>query len=410
MILFDHIRHALRALQANRLRSLLTMLGIIIGVTAVLVVMAVGAGAQRVVIEQMRTLGANLLLIKRGSAQREGVRLGGGTRPTLTEEDAASIRWDISGVAVAAPVVYSKAQLVHRNRNWSTTVQGITPDFLIAREWQIANGRVFAPHESAGAFKVSLLGATAADKLFGAKEPVGQVIRLADVPFTVLGVLHRKGETSAGADQDDRILIPLSTAKIRVLGSSRRRLHSIDYILVKVTEADRLDEVDREIRRLLRQRHRLRPDEPEDFTITNLAERQASTEKAAGVLGFWLAAVASVSLLVGGISIMNIMLVSVSERTREIGVRLAVGARPRDIRNQFLAEAVAMSLFGGAIGIALGSATAVIIGALGDVPVLIRPQAILLAFGFAAAVGIGFGFFPAFRASRMDPIAALRFE
>jgi len=409
-MIFTHLRNAVQALRVNRLRSLLTMLGIIIGVAAVISVMAVGAGAQSEVIKEMRTLGANLLLIKPGSAERSGVRLGSGTRPTLTEEDARAIRGDVAWVAVAAPFVYSKTQVVRGNANWSTRVQGITSDFLVAREWDLAAGRAFAPQETEGASKVALLGATVVERLFGAHDPVGQIIRVADVPFTVIGVLGRKGETSTGGDQDDRILIPLSTAKIRVLGSSRMRRRSIDYILVKVTDADRLGEAEREIVSLLRQRHRLLPDEPGDFTVRNLAEMQASREKAAGVLGFWLAAVASVSLLVGGISIMNIMLVSVSERTREIGVRLAVGARPRDIRNQFLVEAVLLSLLGGIVGIALGMGAAILIGALGGVPVLIRLEAIMLASGFAAAVGIFFGFFPASRASRLDPIRALRFE
>ncbi len=410
MMFFNHLRNALQALRVNRLRSLLTMLGIIIGVTAVISVMAVGAGAQSEVIKQLRTLGANLLLVKPGSAERSGVRLGSGTRPTLTEEDARAIRGDVPWAAVVAPFVYAKTQVVRGNANWSTSVQGVTSDFLLAREWELAAGRTFASQETEGAFKVVIIGATVVERLFGAHDPMGQIIRVADVPFTVIGVLRRKGETSTGGDQDDRILIPLSTAKIRVLGSSRMRRRSVDYILVKVNDADRLGEAEREIVKLLRQRHRLMPDEPEDFTVRNLAEMQASREKAAGVLGFWLAAVASVSLLVGGISIMNIMLVSVSERTREIGVRLAVGARPRDIRNQFLVEALLLSLLGAIVGIVLGMGAAVLIGALGDVPVLIRPGAIMLASGFAAAVGIFFGFFPASRASRLDPIAALRFE
>jgi putative ABC transport system permease protein len=406
----SHVSNAVQALRANGLRSLLTMLGIIIGVAAVISVMAVGAGAQSRVIEEMSTLGANLLLIKPGSAERAGARLGSGTRPTLTEDDARAIRTDVSSVLIVAPFVYARAQAVRGNRNWSTRVQGITADYLGAREWGLEAGRGFALEEAQRAAKVAILGATVADRLFEGIDPLGQVLRVADVPFTVIGLLARKGETSTGGDQDDRIMIPLSTAKIRVLGSSRRRLRSIDYLLVKVGDLSRMDEAQREIAGLLRQRHRLLQDEPDDFAITDLTELQASREAAAGVLGFWLAAVASVSLLVGGVSIMNIMLVSVSERTREIGVRLAVGARRRDIRNQFMVEAVILSLLGAIMGTALGIGAALLLGELGDLRVEVRPEAILLAAGLAVAVGIFFGLYPASRAARMDPINALRFE
>ena len=409
-MLLSHLSNAVQALRANSLRSLLTMLGIIIGVAAVISVMAVGAGAQRRVMEEMSTLGANLLLIKPGSAELAGVRLGSGTQPTLTEDDARAIRAEVSSVGIVAPFVYARAQAVRGNRNWSTRVQGITGDYLDAREWELAAGRGFASEEAQRAAKVAILGATVADHLFEGVDPVGRVLRVADVPLTVVGLLARKGETSTGGDQDDRVMIPLSTAKIRVLGSSRRRLRSVDYLLVKVGDLSRMEEAQREITALLRQRHRLLQDEPDDFAITDLAELKESREAAAGVLGFWLAAVASVSLLVGGVSIMNIMLVSVSERTREIGVRLAVGARRRDILNQFMVEAVILSLLGAIVGTALGIGAALLLGELGDLRVAIRPEAILLAAGLAVAVGIFFGLYPATRAARMDPITALRFE
>jgi putative ABC transport system permease protein len=410
MILFAHLRNALRALRINALRSLLTMLGIIIGVSAVISVMAVGAGAQQRVIEQLRSLGANLLLVVPGSADTGGARLGSGTQETLTLGDAEAILQDVPSIVTAAPALFTRAQIVRGNLNWSSVVQGATPEFLIAREWQVAAGRAFGPEEMDRAAKVALLGVIVAQKLFGSEDPVGQVIRVANTPFTVIGVLGWKGQTSSGKDQDDVVMIPLATAKIRVLGSSRTGFDAVHYVIVKVTEPERMDAVAQEIRQLLRQRHRLQPELPDDFDIRNLAEMQETREKASGVLGFWLSVVASVSLVVGGISIMNIMLVSVSERTGEIGLRLAVGAHPRDIRYQFLVESVMLSVFGATVGIALGIGAAIVIGAFGDVPVLIRPGAILLASGFAVATGIFFGLYPAVRASRLDPITALRSE
>ena len=410
MIVLGHLSDAAHALRANPLRSSLTMLGIIIGVAAVIAVMAVGAGAKQIVIDELRNIGANLLMIYPGSASTGGARLGGGTQASLTLGDADAIREELPGLVSVAPMLYSRAQVVHGNLNWSTRIQGVTPEIFVAREWRLSAGRTFSPSEWQGSGKVALLGATVVEELFGARNPLGQLIRVANTPFSVVGLLAPKGQSASASDQDDRIMIPFSTARGRVEGLAAARFDAIDYIMVKVARTDRMAAAEQVIGRLLRQRHRLMPGMRDDFEVKNLAEMREKKEKASGVLGFWLATVASVSLLVGGISIMNIMLVSVSERTREIGLRLAVGARPRDIQQQFLIEAVVLSLLGALVGILLGLGAALLIGAIGEVPIVIRPSAILLASGFAATTGILFGFYPAYRASRMDPISALRFE
>ncbi len=404
------VRTAFRALKVNKLRSGLTMLGIIIGVAAVVTMIAVGDGAQTRVAEQIRSLGANLLLVRPGSLTTRGVRLAAGSSPTLTEDDAGAIESEVPAVVVAAPGVAERVQVVHGNLNWSTIVVGVTPAFLVAREWEVALGRPIT-HEDVGvAGKVALIGETVAERLFGGAYPVGQPVRVANTPFTVVGVLAHKGPNTRGNDQDDVLMIPLSTAKIRVLGSAHANRRSVQFVSVKVYTEEAMAEAEQQIRHLLRQRHRLQPDEPDDFTVRNLAELMKTRQEASRVLMMLLFAVASVSLVVGGISIMNIMLVSVTERTREIGLRLAVGARRRDVRNQFLIEALTLSLIGGIVGVALGVAGAALVAALAGWPILLRVEAILLAFGFAAAVGIFSGFYPARKASRLEPIVALRFE
>jgi putative ABC transport system permease protein len=409
-MLTDDLQDALRSLRTNTLRSALTMLGIIIGVTAVVVVMAVGAGARAQVIENIRSLGANLLLVSPGSAATGGVRLGSGTEASLTEGDAEAIGREIPGVSTVAPFIFTRTQVVRGNLNWSTRVQGVTPEVLVAREWPLAAGRGFSAQELRAAAKVALVGATVVAEVLPDMDPVGQVVRVAGAPFTVVGVLARKGEASSGNDQDDILMIPLRTAQVRILGKQRTRFQAVDYIMVKVAAADQMKAVAAAVRGLLRQRHRLLPDASDDFRVRDLAEMQARSEKASGVLGFWLTVVASVSLLVGGISIMNIMLVSVTERTREIGLRLALGARPEDIRDQFLLEATALSLIGALAGVGLGTLAAWLIGMLGAIEVLIQPQAMLLAAGFALAVGLFFGLYPAWRAAHQNPVDALRFE
>ena len=401
---------AVGSLFAHPLRSALTVLGVIVGVAAVVAVMAVGEGAREHIIAQIQSLGGNLLLVTPDSASNQGVRLGSGSGESLTESDASAIAQEVPGVLHTAPSIYRRAQVVRGNTNWSTTVQGITNDYLLAREWRLSAGRPFSSIDQVRAAKVALLGQTLVERLFSDSDPIGELIRVDGAPFQVIGVLDAKGQSSSGADQDDKVLIPLSSARVHVIGSSRVRMGMVQYVMVKVDQAERLEPAAEDIARLLRQRHGLAPEDQDDFSIRNLADVQASREAASGVLTFWLSAVASVSLVVGGISIMNIMLVSVSERTREIGLRLAVGARPADIRNQFLAEAVALSLAGAILGLIIGTAAAWVLGAVQGLPVLIRPWSLSVAAGFALVTGVFFGLYPAVKAARLAPADALRVE
>jgi putative ABC transport system permease protein len=403
-------RIAVRALRVNKLRSALTMLGIVIGVGAVITMVAVGAGAQARVAEQIQSLGSNMIIVLSGSILSGGVRMGSGSQLTITEDDAWAIQREIPAVAAAAPTSRGGAQVVYGNLNWATGIQGVTLEFFTAREWDVADGRLFSQEEVEGAGKVALVGLTVAGNLFGDSDPLGQVIRIKNVPFTVIGTLERKGQTTFGQDQDDTVLIPLSTAKRKVLGQSQANARSVGSIAVKVREARAMPEAEQEIRGLLRQRHRLQAFQDDDFNIRNLTEVLQSQEASSRVLTLLLAAIASVSLLVGGIGIMNIMLVSVTERTREIGLRMAVGARGRDILLQFLVEAVTLSLIGGAIGIAMGLAGSYSIAYFAQWRTLVSTEAVFVAFAFAAAVGVFFGFYPARKAAALNPIDALRYE
>jgi putative ABC transport system permease protein len=398
------------ALRSNRLRTALTALGVIIGVGAVVTMMAVGAGAQVRVAEQIRSLGSNLIIVMSGSITSGGVRLGSGTLLTITEDDARAIQRDVPSVEVAAPTVRGGVQAVVGNSNWSTAMQGVTPEYFQARDWGVTAGRLLTTEDVDAAGKVILLGQTVADNLFGGSDPLDQTVRIKTVPFTVVGVLARKGQSARGEDQDDTVIIPISTAKKKVLGVSPANARSVGGILVKVADPTRMGEAEVQIRELLRQRHHLQPNQDDDFALRNLSEVLASQEASSRVLSLLLAAVAAVSLVVGGIGIMNIMLVSVTERTREIGLRRAVGARRRDILGQFLIEAVFVSLAGGLIGIAVGVASSYVIAYFFQWSVLVSWSAILPAFLFAAAVGIFFGYYPARKASRLNPIEALRHE
>jgi len=404
------VRIALRSLRVNKLRSALTMLGIIIGVGAVITMVAVGSGAQARVAEQIQSLGSNLIIVLSGSVTAGGVRMGTSSQQTITEDDAAAIAREIPAVQVSAPSVRGNAQIVFGNLNWATGVQGVTPDYFEAREWPVVNGRAFGPEDLDGATKVALLGQTTALNLFAEADPVGQIVRIKKVPFTVVGILDRKGQNSWGQDQDDIVIIPLSTAKKKVLGKSNSNPRAVSAISIKVRADEDMGEAETQIRELLRQRHRLQGYQDDDFWLRNLSEILQTQEESSKVMTYLLAAIASVSLLVGGIGIMNIMLVSVTERTREIGLRMAVGARGRDILSQFLIEAVTLSLIGGVIGIAAGLGGAEALSYFAEWRTLVSAQAIALAFGFAAAIGIFFGFYPARKAARLDPIEALRYE
>jgi putative ABC transport system permease protein len=386
------------------------MLGIIIGVAAVIAMVGIGAGAQARVAEQIQSLGSNLIIVLSGSVTSSGIRLGTGSQLTISEDDAAAIAREIPLVQAAAPSVRGTAQVVYGNLNWATVIQGVTPDYFEARDWRVIDGRAVNPEDVDGATKIALVGQTTALNLFGESEPLGQIIRIKKVPFTVVGVLSRKGQNSWGQDQDDVILIPISTAKKKVLGVSQANPRAVGSISIKVRADEDMVEAEEQIRALLRQRHRLQPFQDDDFWLRNLSEVLQTQEESSRVMTYLLAAIASVSLLVGGIGIMNIMLVSVTERTREIGLRMAVGARRRHILLQFLIEAVTLSLIGGIIGIALGLGGSRAISYFAAWRTLVNPESIVIAFGFAAGIGIFFGFYPARKASRLDPIEALRYE
>ncbi|OGA50575.1 MAG: multidrug ABC transporter substrate-binding protein [Betaproteobacteria bacterium RIFCSPLOWO2_12_FULL_62_13] len=404
------IQIALRALRVNKLRSTLTMLGIIIGVAAVIVMIAIGAGAQARVEEQIRSLGSNLIILLPGSVTSGGVRMGAGSRSSLTEDDAYAIQREIVEIQAAAPALRGTGQVVAGNNNWSTVFYGVTPEYFEARNWVIASGKGFEPADLTGSGKVALLGETVARNLFCDADPVGQVVRVRKVPMTVVGTLERKGQSLMGQDQDDVILMPISTARNRVLGGNIAKRRSVGSISIKIREGADMAEAESEIRSLLRQRHRLQFGKDDDFTLRNLSEVLGAREESSRIMTLLLAAVASVSLLVGGIGIMNIMLVSVTERTREIGLRMAVGARARDILSQFLVEAVTLALIGGLCGIVLGVTGSYAIGYFAQWRIEVNTQAIALAVGFAAAVGVFFGFYPARKASTLLPIEALRYE
>jgi putative ABC transport system permease protein len=404
-------RSAWRALAANALRSVLTMLGIISGVGAVIAMVAVGQGATDRVQEQMQALGSNIMLVVPGGVSQAGVRLGAQTRQRLTEEDALAIGLEIPEVQVAAPTSRATGQVVWGNSNWGTTVMGVNNDYLEARDWPLRSGRVFDTAELAGSAKVVWLGATVARELFGDQDPVEQTVRLRGIPMTVVGVLSPKGQNSMGQDQDDVVMLPLGTLRNRVWGGdATSRLKRVGAISVKVREGQDMGAVEERIKELLRQRFKVQPGAEDPFSVRNLTEMLRAQEESSRVMTLLLATVAGISLVIGGIGIMNIMLVSVTERTREIGLRMAVGARGRDILAQFLIEAITLSLVGGALGVVLGAAATWLIGTLAGWQVSLSPGAVLLAVGFSGLVGIFFGYYPARRASQMLPIAALRHE
>ncbi len=410
MSLLEAIRSALSAIGANALRSALTMLGIIIGVAAVIAMVAIGSGARERVTSQIKSLGANLAIIQSGNVTQGGVRLGAGASSTLTDDDSRAILKEVEDVVAAAPIIVTRAQAIFAGSNWSTQITATDLDFFTAREWSIGEGRLFEPEELRRGEIVAIIGQTVARNLFGETDPIDQQFRIRNVPFKVIGVMAPKGQSALGQDQDDVIFVPLDTGRRRIVGRNYARDASVQTIMVKFASEEAINSGIEQIRALLRQRHRIGDEQDDDFAVRNLTEIANTATAAATTLSWLLAAVAGVSLLVGGIGIMNIMLVSVTERTREIGLRLAVGARQRDILAQFLIEATTLATIGGAVGIALGVAAALTIASIAGWPSVISIETILIAVGVSGMIGVFFGFYPARQAARLDPIEALRRE
>jgi putative ABC transport system permease protein len=402
------IRISYRALRVNKMRSALTMLGIIIGVGAVITMLAVGTGAKKTLGEQLASIGSNLIMIVPGSTTAGGVRMGAGTQSTLSIGDAEAIQKESSAVLYVAPVLSGVAQVVYGNQNWSTGISGTTTNMLYVRDWPLIAGRPFTDEEVRSAAKVCLLGQTVVDNLFGGINPIGQIIRIKNVPFTVIGILEAKGQDPGGRDQDDTIYVPVTTAQKKLFGTAFPGM--VRIIMVKAKSAEDLAEAETQINELLRQRHRIGPKQEDDFTVRNLTQFMQTAEQQTRIMALLLGAIASVSLLVGGIGIMNIMLVSVTERTREIGIRMAIGAKTWDIRLQFIIEALILSLIGGVAGLIAGVSASKIISELAEWSTVITPLSLLLALGFSGFVGVFFGFYPAYKASLLDPIEALRYE
>jgi putative ABC transport system permease protein len=405
---WNSLRISLGALRVNKMRSVLTMLGIIIGVSAVIAMIAVGSGAKARIAEQIASMGSNLLIVMSGSSTSGGIRMGFGTSPTLTVDDAKAILSEIPAVKYAAPELGGTAQVVYGNQNWSTRISGSTPEMLDIREWPLDSGQCFTQQDVEGASKVCLLGMTVVENLFGGIDPVGQVVRIKNVPFTVAGVLSRKGQTTMGQDQDDAVLVPLTAAQKKLFGMQFPGM--VRVIAVQAKGPEVMKEAEDRINDLLRQRHRIQPSQDSDFNVRNLTELMATAQQSADVMSLLLGAIASISLLVGGIGIMNIMLVSVTERTREIGIRIAIGAKTRDILLQFLIESLVLGLAGGILGIALGVAGTLVLSHLTHWPTLLSINAIVVSFVFAGSVGVFFGYYPARKASLLNPIEALRYE
>jgi putative ABC transport system permease protein len=404
-MLFMTLRIALRALMRNKLRAFLTMLGIIIGVGAVIAMVAIGEGAKATIRSQIASLGTNVLIILPGTSVQGGVRTGSGGVNTLVDGDAKAMMRELPAVASASPALRRNEQIVAGNLNWLTLTQGVGPEFQQIRDWQVAEGRFIHDGDIESAAKVAVIGETVVNQLFGSDDPIDAVIRIRNIPFRVVGVLASKGQTSQGTDQDDTIIIPYTTMQKRLM-----RITFVQSIVASAINAERLPEAHAQITALLRQRHRIGPDRDDDFYVRNLSDIAEAASSSAKVMAVLLGTVASISLLVGGIGIMNIMLVSVTERTREIGIRMAVGARRKDIMLQFLVEAVVMAATGGCIGILLGIGSSEILNDWAQWPTHISTTIIAIAFFFSGAVGVFFGFYPARKAANLDPIDALRYE
>ena len=401
------LKIALKSLEVNKMRSALTSLGIIIGVGAVIAMMAIGAGTTKQVSDNIESMGSNLLTIRSAAARTGGISMGIGSKPTLSVKDAEAIKKSSRGVEAVAPVISSTKQVMYGNQNWSTSVYGVTTDYLYVKNYELELGRVFTRDDDKNAAKVALIGSTVSTELFGDVNPVDKTVRIGNVPFKVIGTLVPKG-TQGPFDQDDLILIPLTTAQRKVFGTDFPG--SVSQILVKASSVDDSNIAQKDISEVLRIRHNLGKTQENDFEIRNNAEFQEKMKSTIQMISLFIIVVASISLVVGGIGVMNIMLVSVTERTKEIGIRMAIGARASDIRLQFLTEAVVLTMIGGFVGIITGIIAAQIFSAISKMPVVFTIFPIILSFGFSGLIGIGFGFYPAYKASLLNPIDALRYE
>lgn len=402
------LKMAIVSLKINKMRSMLTSLGIIIGVSAVIIMLAVGSGASKKIAQDMESMGSNLLMVRSASATSGGVRMGFGTKPSLTLKDAEAIEKNCQGILAVAPYSSATSQLTYGNQNWSTTVGGTTAEYLFIRNYEVESGRNFIEEDVKNNTKVAIIGSTVATELFGDMNPINKTMRIGNVPFKVIGLLKTKGQSGMGMDQDDLVFIPITTAQKKVFGTDFPG--TVKMINVKAQNAEILSTTEADIKELLQLRHRIGKNQEDDFEIRNLAEMQETIKSSAKTMAILLGAIASVSLLVGGIGIMNIMLVSVTERTKEIGIRMAIGAKASDIRVQFLIESFLLSIIGGFIGVILGIVGAKIVELTGAMSVSISSGSIILSLGFSGAIGVLFGYYPAYKASLLNPIDALRYE
>jgi putative ABC transport system permease protein len=403
------LRVAIRALLRNKMRSFLTTLGVIIGVSAVIAMVAIGEGAKARVAESFASMGSNILIVLSGSTTSGGARGGFGSMPTLTWDDLKAMRAEANAVRYAAPQLRSSASVISEDQNWGTSINGVSPEFFFIKDWPVTIGSGITQSDIEGGTKVVVLGQTVVDKLYGpSADPVGQTVRIKNFPFQVVGVAARKGQSAMGQDQDDVVFMPYSTFQAKIQGGLQKFIPGI--ILVSAASSEDVSRAEKQITNLLRDRHHIAIGGDDDFSIRNMTEMAIAQQEGVNTLTTLLASIAAVSLLVGGIGIMNIMLVSVTERTREIGIRMAVGARPRDVLAQFLVEALTLSFFGGVIGVLLGLFAANRLATSFGWPILVRPDVIVIAVVFSGLVGVVFGLYPAQKAARLDPIDALRFE